>query len=83
MKPVVGVDLGSRTTKILQWADDAVIHSEIFDTGHFPIPDVKERLKKLKASKITATGYGRHLLSAHFDAHRVTEIKACGKGAHR
>ena len=29
-----------------------------------------------------ATGYGRHLLSENFGAQRVTEIKACARGAH-
>ncbi len=82
MSSFVGVDLGSRTTEIIQIVDGKIHHSEIFETGHDPLPRVKESLKSFKNSRIVATGYGRHLVSTNFGAHRVTEIKACAKGTH-
>jgi len=82
MNGFVGVDLGSRTTEIIQIVDGKIRHSEIFETGHDPLPRVKESLKRFENSHVVATGYGRHLISANFGAHRVTEIKACAKGTH-
>lgn len=82
MNSFVGVDLGSRTTEIIELADGMICHSEIFETGHDPLPLVKESLKRFKNSLVVATGYGRHLISENFGTHRVTEIKACAKGSH-
>ena len=83
MASSIGIDLGSRTTKILQISGDKITHSEIFDTGFEPLPRVKESLSKLDADFITATGYGRHLLHEDLGARRVTEIKACARGVRR
>ncbi len=82
MTSFVGVDLGSRTTEIIQIVEGKIRHSEIFETGHDPLPRVKESLKRFENSRVVATGYGRHLVSANYGAHRVTEIKACAKGTH-
>jgi len=82
MNSFVGVDLGSRTTEIIQLVDGKIRYSEIFETGHNPLPKVKESLKHFENSLVVATGYGRHLISENFGAHRVTEIKACAKGTH-
>lgn len=38
MNAVIGIDLGSRTTKILTLSGGEIRHSEIFDTGHDPLP---------------------------------------------
>ncbi len=80
MNRIIGIDLGSRTTKIVELTDGRITHYEIFDTGHDPLRFVGESLSKLKKAPIMATGYGRHLLSQNFNAQRVTEIKACATG---
>ena len=82
MDQAIGIDLGSRTTKIVQLVNGKIEYHEIFDTGHTPLPRIKETVSRLAPSPIMATGYGRHLLCENFDAERVTEIKACGKGAY-
>lgn len=82
MSTVTGIDLGSRTTKIVQLVDGKIRHKEIFDTGHDPLSRVRTIMNQLNPSRIMATGYGRHLLCENLDAQRVTEIKACAKGAH-
>ena len=81
MKHVLGIDLGSRTTKIVRLTDGALDHTDIFDTGHDPLPKVREKIRKLGDSLIVATGYGRHLLRENLGALHVTEIKACARGA--
>ena len=82
MSKVIGIDLGSRTTKILQLAGGEIHYKEIFDTGHDPLSRVRATLKRLGSSPVMATGYGRHLLCENFNARRVTEIKACAKGTY-
>jgi len=82
MKKVIGIDLGSRTTKIVQLVDGEIQHREIFETSHNPLAYVKKTLSHLGKAPIMATGYGRHLICENFDAQRVSEIKACGRGAH-
>jgi predicted CoA-substrate-specific enzyme activase len=82
MSNAIGIDLGSRTTKIVQLVDGEIQHKEIFETSHDPLRRVKKTLSRLGQSPIIATGYGRHLICENFDAQRVSEIKACGKGAY-
>ena len=82
MSKVIGIDLGSRTTKIVQLVDGEIQHQEIFETSHDPLARVKKTLSLLGQSPIMATGYGRHLICEKFNAERISEIKACGRGAH-
>jgi predicted CoA-substrate-specific enzyme activase len=83
MNSIIGIDLGSRTTKIVRLTDGKMTHSVIFDTGHDPLKKVGQYLARQDKAPIMATGYGRHLLSENFGARPVTEIKACGKGVSR
>ena len=80
-KPVLGIDLGSRTTKIVKLNKGKVESFEIFDTNHNAFYRVQNIIRDSKYSKIVATGYGRHLMKAHLSTRVVTEIKACARGA--
>lgn len=80
-EPVLGIDLGSRTTKILALRAGRLESFQIFDTDYDPIRRVRDALRALTFSFVVATGYGRHLLKAHFANQVVTEIKACARGA--
>jgi predicted CoA-substrate-specific enzyme activase len=82
MANVVGIDLGSRTTKIVQLREGTARFTEIFDTGRDPLPRVGEILKNISPEKMVATGYGRHLIRENFGADHVTEIRACARGSH-
>ncbi|MBN1902717.1 3-hydroxyacyl-ACP dehydratase [Candidatus Sumerlaeota bacterium] len=82
MSNVVGIDLGSRTTKIVQILDGNAAFTEIFDTGRDPLPRVGEILNRLSPERMVATGYGRHLIRENFGAAHVTEIRACARGAY-
>ncbi|MCJ7564704.1 MAG: acyl-CoA dehydratase activase [Candidatus Aminicenantes bacterium] len=80
-KPALGIDLGSRTTKIVRLRGGRIESAELFDTVHNPIQRLKENIQPGDFAGIVATGYGRHLVKAHFFAHVVSEIKACALGA--
>jgi predicted CoA-substrate-specific enzyme activase len=78
---VAGVDLGSRTIKVVVLERGQVVGSAITDTG----PDMTARARKLlepyDPARIVATGYGRHLAAADFAHEAVTEITAYALGA--
>lgn len=78
----VGIDLGSRTTKIVVWTGSSIGHADVFDTTPDPLPGIRERLAPWAGLPIRATGYGRRMLAEALGAEVVTEIKACAKGAH-
>jgi len=79
---VAGIDVGSRTIKLVLLKDGALSDFMILDTGHEPLARFKEVLGKCVAEKAVATGYGRHLVKSHFDGAIMTEIKAHSLGAH-
>jgi len=80
---VAGVDLGSRTTKVVVMQDRRVVGSALTDTG----PDMTARALRLlepyHPARIAATGYGRHLAAASFARDVITEITAYALGARR
>ncbi|MCX6561332.1 MAG: acyl-CoA dehydratase activase [Candidatus Aminicenantes bacterium] len=78
----VGVDLGSRTTKIVVLKSEAIVHADVFDTTPDPLPAIREKLAPWAGLPIRATGYGRRMLEQELGARVITEIKACARGAH-
>jgi predicted CoA-substrate-specific enzyme activase len=78
---VAGVDLGSRTTKVVILEGHNLVAFRITDTG----PDMTARALALiegyQPARIVATGYGRHLAAAQFAHDVVTEITAYARGA--
>ena len=77
----IGIDLGSRTTKIVKLNGGQIESFEIFDTGHDPMRKVRECLGGHIDCAMAATGYGRHLLETEFSDQVISEIKACARGA--
>jgi (R)-2-hydroxyacyl-CoA dehydratese activating ATPase len=77
----LGLDLGSRTTKIVELRGGVVERFEIFDTGPGSLERVRARLAAKDYVRAAATGYGRFLFNAHLDCRVVTEITACAYGA--
>jgi predicted CoA-substrate-specific enzyme activase len=77
----LGLDLGSRTTKMVALRGGAVERFEIFDTGPGSLERVRARLAAKDYLRAAATGYGRFLVNAHLDCRVVTEITACAHGA--
>jgi len=79
----IGIDVGSRTTKIVILDGEEISEVHLFDTAFDPLAPVLEKLDSRPKGKIVATGYGRRLLADRLGAAIVTEIKACAAGIHR
>jgi len=47
MREIIGIDLGSRTTKIVFRDNGKIAHKEIFDTGYNPLEKVGRSIKSI------------------------------------
>ena len=72
--PYLGIDLGSRTTKIVELEDGLVRGVEILDTTPGSLLEVRRLVSGRAFAASCVTGYGRHLASAHLPGRVVTEI---------
>ncbi|MFO8008620.1 MAG: acyl-CoA dehydratase activase [Candidatus Brocadiia bacterium] len=77
----IGVDLGSRMTKIVRLEDGRIAEARAFDTAPEPMAPVRKVLQQMAPAPTVATGYGRHLARADLDCEVVTEILACARAA--
>lgn len=79
---VAGVDLGSRTVKVVVRQGEEELSAQVSDTSADPLAVARRLLAGWKPDRVVATGYGRHLLANHFtEAEVITEIKAVALGA--
>lgn len=76
-----GIDIGSRSIKLVVIDDGVAQEHRVADTGFDPMGAAGEMLQDVTYDRILATGYGRNLFEIAFDAPTVTEIKAHAKGA--
>ncbi|MGQ9777288.1 MAG: acyl-CoA dehydratase activase [Thermodesulfobacteriota bacterium] len=76
-----GIDIGSRTIKLVVVEKGEIVTFFISDTTHDPLEQCKKLMEQTSYDKILATGYGRHFFETHFHAPTVTEIKAFARGA--
>lgn len=76
-----GIDIGSRTIKLVTIEGREIITSLLADTTHDPIGQCKRLMGQTSFDRILATGYGRHFFETQFDVPTVTEIKAFARGA--
>jgi len=81
MSMQVGIDLGSRTVKVAAMHNGQLVDHQLAESGFDPYGQSMAMIKKYKAEKIVATGYGRHLAQEHFAREVITEIKAHAIGA--
>ncbi|PLX87553.1 MAG: 3-hydroxyacyl-ACP dehydratase [Desulfuromonas sp.] len=77
----LGVDLGSRTIKLVAVKDGQMLQNRVVESGFEPHRQALALLEDFRPSKVVATGYGRHLAARHFADSVVTEIKAHAMGA--
>ena len=75
-----GIDIGSRTIKLVTIEGGEIITSLLADTTHDPLEQCKRLMDETCFDRILATGYGRHFFEIHFDVPTVTEIKAFARG---
>ena len=78
---IAGIDIGSRTTKIVVLRENDSYDFSIADTGLDPVEQSKQLMAENHFDRIFATGYGRHLAKEHFADNVITEIKAYALGA--
>lgn len=76
-----GIDIGSRSIKLVVLNNGSPTEHRVADTGFDPMAAAKEVLRDVTYDRILATGYGRNLFEIAFDAPTVTEIKAHAAGA--
>ena len=83
----IGIDLGSRTAKIVVLNSNEIIHSHVMDTGVNPKVTSKKifeqalkdsSLKKSDIGKIYSTGYGRNIVP--FADKVISEISCHARG---
>lgn len=75
-----GIDIGSRTIKVVLHDGQKIIHSEVRENTFNTLEVCKDMLKELEYDSITSTGYGRHLFAEKFNAKTISEIKAFAVG---
>ena len=77
-----GIDIGSRATKLVILEDGQAPIVRIADTTYDPLEVCQRLLAGVHYDRLTATGYGRHLFSRHWDVTEViSEIKGAAIGA--
>lgn len=76
-----GIDIGSRTIKIVLIEDGKIVAKRKSETSFNTLEVCKNLLEGLEYDVITSTGYGRHLFKDHFNCETITEIKAFALGA--
>lgn len=77
----LGIDIGSRFIKLALTENGKLLSHKKAETAFNPLEKCFELLGDMRAGRIIATGYGRHLLEVHKDIKTITEIKAFAIGA--
>ena len=76
-----GIDIGSRTVKMVIIENGRVKDFQVKDSGYDPCAQAFELIKVYKPESLVATGYGRHALELDIPHRVITEIKAHAIGA--
>ena len=77
----VGIDIGSRTVKLVALEGNKILSSAVADSSYDPLAVSKELLNDISYDTLVATGYGRHMFSEHCECRVISEIKAFATGA--
>jgi len=75
-----GIDIGSRTIKLVVLENQSVTKQMVKLNTHDPISVCKKMLDGVSYDSLVATGYGRHLFANYWDCNVITEIKAVSIG---
>jgi len=76
-----GIDIGSRTVKLVVIEDGRIIHSRKADSSYDPFSVCFDLIEAVDYDTIVATGYGRHMFRERFGSPVVSEIKAFASGS--
>jgi predicted CoA-substrate-specific enzyme activase len=75
-----GIDIGSRTVKLVLIEDGQVLFSQKENSSYDPIAVGRGMLDEIEYDSLVATGYGRHVFNEHFTCKVISEIKAFSLG---
>lgn len=78
-----GIDVGSRTIKLVLMEDGVLLDYRKADSSYDPMAVCRELLDGIGYDVLTATGYGRHTFAGQSDCQVMSEIKAFAVGARR
>ncbi|MCP4679252.1 MAG: 3-hydroxyacyl-ACP dehydratase [Deltaproteobacteria bacterium] len=79
---ILGIDIGSRTIKIVLCDCGHMVLERVTDTTHDPLHVCEQLVTPLERDRIVATGYGRRLFQQRWpEAEIITELKAVSSGA--
>ena len=73
-----GIDIGSRTIKLVLLEEGCISKTMVTDTTFDPMAVCRNLLDGADCWRITATGYGRRLFARDWSCNLVSEIKAVG-----
>ncbi len=76
-----GIDIGSRTVKIVLLKDGKIKDYRVRDGGNDPYRQSLDLVGEYSPKSLVATGYGRHMFKTKFADKVITEIKAHSLGA--
>lgn len=77
-----GIDIGSRTIKLVIHDGHEVIHSDVRENSFNTLEVCDQIINGHSFDHITATGYGRHLFAEKHGVNVISEIKAFAMGIH-
>ncbi|MCK9391844.1 MAG: acyl-CoA dehydratase activase [Syntrophales bacterium] len=77
----LGLDIGSRTIKLVVWENGAIALTHKALTSYDPLAVCREILGNAPEGPLVATGYGRHLVKEYVRCETISEIKAFAVGA--
>lgn len=77
----IGLDIGSRTIKLVVCENGSVVGMRKALTSHDPLAVCRDLLDGAPCGPVVATGYGRHLVKEYLCCNTVSEIKAFALGA--
>ncbi len=78
-----GIDIGSRTVKMVAVTDNEITATKRADNTFDPVAVGRQMLDGVRYDRLTATGYGRHIFREHFDCGIISEISAFALGSRR
>ena len=78
---LAGIDIGSRYIKYALLENGEALVLVRRETGYDPLPTCRALMEEMRADRILATGYGRHLLEEDRGIPTITEIRAVARGA--
>ena len=76
-----GIDIGSRTIKLAVLENGKLVFSRKSVTSYDPLGTARELMDGAAFDRVTATGYGRHLIKGHLTCPVISEITAFVRGA--